>query len=247
MATAEPTPAQRDELYALAFDLHEANRWRNLAFAAVTQSERAFAEEPATTRGRDEAIQNLKNAETAIKGILGRISQWIDAHPTVRIDKSNDRNAGFDDTEIVVEVATSTHSDSVPLFQKMVKHQPDILTRDFQGKGTIAEHIRDAEEELMWTAYLATSRGDIKPLGVGVLRQKLNPGRKEELVLERLLGKPGEVRKSGPFQRGVPDLIRETLTGKPLEKQLGSRTVGRGRRKTRRRVRKTKSRTRKTK
>jgi hypothetical protein len=171
---------------------------------------------------------------------LENVSQWMDANPTVRIDNSGD------DEQLAVSVAISRNPASVPVYRKMVERQPGLLAIRFPDLEETLEEgmIREVNE----------IKRQHDTAGLAVLQEKLNPGRKEGARLDRLLGKPGDDRKGNPFPRGFSDMVREAATGKPLEKQLGSKTVGmpgRGRktkgrgRKTRRR--KTKSRTRKTK
>ena len=163
---------------------------------------------------------------------LEDVSRWIDAHPGVRVDISKDPNEDDDDTHpLAMLVAISRHPASVAVYQKMVTHQPDILTKKFDDL-TLVEHIQDVLDEI------ARIGGE----GAGVLRQKLNPTLKADLALDRLFGKPGEDRKGNPLPRGVSELVREAVTGNPVGPR--SATVRGGRRKSRR-ARKTRSRGRK--
>jgi hypothetical protein len=172
---------------------------------------------------------------------LGDVSRWIDAHPTVRLDNSADPDEVDDDTkDLAVLLAISKNPASVPIYNEIVRRQPDILAKKFMHDMTLVEYIQSELDEI------AAAGGR----GAGILRQKLNPTLKADLALDRLLGKPADDRKGNPLPRGVSDMVRYAVTGVPLEEQKSRVTLRGGRRKTKARKtlrRKTKRATRKTK
>jgi hypothetical protein len=135
--------------------------------------------------------------------------------------------------QLALLVGISTNPESVLAFNKIKERHPDILTKQFDSM-TLTDHIVQAIED---------ARGEERK----VLQEKLNPGRDQMVKMDRLFGKPGDDRKTNPLPRDVQLLVREQLTGIPLNKQLESKTITGGRRKKTRRVRKTKRATRKSK
>lgn len=153
----------------------------------------------------------------------------MDANPTLRLDMTR----SLDTPPIAILLAISRHPASIPLYHKMMERQPELRTKAFNTwtlDASIAEEVKDAKRE-----------GD--SAARGVLQQKLNPGRAEMVKMDRLFGKVGDDRKTNPLPRDVQLLVREQLTGIPIDKQKASETKTAGRRKHR----KTKRATRKTK
>lgn len=164
--------------------------------------------------------------------VLGEVERFLDANPTVRVDKTVPDD-DEDTNELAVYVAISPLPASVPVFHKIVNRQPDIRTKRFMHGFTLDEYI------LGQLSFMPAGSPGRK-----VLQDKLNPGQGQVRKVERLFGKPS----SSPLPRGVEGLIGEMLSGIPgSTAQQKALTKKGGRRRKTRRVRKTKRTTRKTK
>jgi hypothetical protein len=237
-----PTRAQQGELYGLAYDLHQASIDKNRAVRQM----RAPPPTAATARGGPSAARMpelhaaaLAEAVEAETAVLGRVSEFIDANPTLRLDNSVNPDDELEDTQLAVELAISTNPASVPIYQTMVARQPDILTTEFEDT-TLEQHITRELARVGGTSSPAT--GEARK----VLQDKLNPGRAQEVKMNRLFGAPEKDRKASPLPRNVQYLVREQLTGKSFDElRTGVTKKGGRRHKKTRRTRKPKRLTRK--
>lgn len=232
-ALVEPTPEQLEELSTLAADLDEAIVERNRAFrrTLAPPSTAATAPGPPPARVAQMLAEGLAEMTALEVAVLERVSQWIDANPNVRMDNSGDGDGGPSVEQLAASVAISRNPASIPVYRKMIKHQPDLLTIVFPDTEATLE------EQMIGEVNAIKRQHDVG--GLAVVQEKLNPGRTEAVRLTRVLG------KSKPLGDAAA-LVEEALTGTPLNKQKASVTKKGGRRhktrnrKTKRAVRKTK-------
>ncbi len=175
------------------------------------------------------------DAENLYASALRRVSRWADANPTHQLIDSTNPQEESDTRQLALLVGISGHPASVLAFNKIKERHPDVLTKEF-GSMTLADHIVQA---------IQGARGEERK----VLQEKLNPGRDQMVKMDRLFGTLDNERPASQLPRGLQGLIREQLTGIPLNKQRASVTKKGGRRKSRntRKARKTKRAPRKTK
>jgi hypothetical protein len=232
-ALVEPTDDDLDTLSILAADLDEAIVERNRAFRRTLAPPSTAATAPGPSPERMAQMLAAELARTTAQEVtaLEQVSQWMDEKPNVRMDNSGDNFGGPYVEQLAASVAISRNPASIPVYRKMIKHQPDLLTIRFPDTEATLEERMIGEVEAIKREH------DVG--GLAVVQEKLNPGRKEAVRLTRVLG------KSKPLGDAAA-LVEEALTGTPLNKQKASVTKKGGRRrktrnrKTKRAVRKTK-------
>lgn len=157
-------------------------------------------------------------AVAAERNALRRISEWMDANPTVRLDNSIDPRGDAGEVQLAVLVATSEAPESLPLYKKMVLRQPDLLTKEFHAERATmwapARRGRTLAQDIEGEMSSMNSRAP----GYDILKEKLNPGSAAEKVSAIVNKRPG--------------------VGPDVERKITSYITGMGRRKTRRRGRK---------
>jgi hypothetical protein len=190
----------------------------------------------------DQALQEVRRGEAGAVAeearVLGLIDAFIDANPNVRLDKIRDPRLAADEVDedthaLIVSLAASHHPASVAPYLKIVKRQPDILTKKFMHDLTPVQYIQ---------SEIAYGRPD--GAARKVLQDKLNPGQGQLRKVERVFGGP-----SSPLLPEHAALVGTMLSGLPgslpqqkAQTKRAGRRKTRHHRKTRRSGRKTKSR-----
>jgi hypothetical protein len=239
-ALVEPTDDDLDTLSILAADLDEAIVERNRAFRRTLAPPSTAATAPGPSPERMAQMLAAELARTTAQEVtaLEQVSQWMDEKPNVRMDNSGDNFGGPYVEQLAASVAISRNPASIPVYRKMIKHQPDLLTIRFPDtEATLEERMKQEVEAIK-------REHDVG--GLAVVQEKLNPGGAQMVKMDRLLGTLDNERKTNPFPRGLQALIREQLTGIPIDKQK-ARVTKKGGRRRKMRNRKTKRAVRKTK